>query len=444
MKRLALSLLAALAFGHGRAAAEAPLKPWQSAPVPGGLSRTLDPVLIPGAQLKTFAGKPIVSLRLYAARGGQLVPVPFQIDERNRDGEYVLTEGPEKSQDEDKGLLDANDELVFMAMDLGERFQGADNLPDADFRKELIVRDPLDGKRAYAYLYYFPANPPPRSSTDYVIYDAATDETRTRTFAIGFDRKIKFAINRIRTRLEDGSYSENRTDIMKIRMTAKVMGLEITRDQTDFSSTLGGWIDGPVRVVKYSGMNVRLVAFLRSPKLWNYAFFYPYVFSYDFAVKTPFAIPKVTSSFKLVAGIDFTDARGAEMFSTGFPKPYVVSGNPRNPDLAAVNAGGYSSGFIAVKYLGMHFLTRIITPKDVPLIPDIYLVDDPEHEDPPENFKGAMPGLYFNVKNWENVYSTDFSIRNLVIVTDEFTPGDEKNFFRKRDTALVLDNPDPA
>ncbi len=441
---LATALWAGAFANSASAETAVPLKPWQSPPVPGGLDRPIDPVIIPGSQLHTFAGKPIASMRIYSVREGKLVPIPYQIDEKNEDDEYVLTSGPEKSKDEDKGLLDANDELVFMASDLGERMTSGDDLPEVLFRKELIIRDPVDGKRAYAYLFLFGGTPPAPSPVDYVTYDPEADEGRTRTFSLGFDKKLKFAIKTVRTRLADGSFSENSVDIMKIRMNAKVLGFDLTRDQTDFSSKRGGWIDGPVRAIKYSGMSVRLVAFLQSPKLWNYTFFYPYALSYDFDVKTPFPIGKVTSKFSLIGGVDFMDLRGAEIYSTGFPKPYVVTGVAGSKDLEAVNAGGYSTGFVAVKHRDMYFLTRIITPKDVPLIPDIYLVDDPGLNDPPEYQPGAVPGLYFNIRNWENVFATSFKIKNFVIVTDQFVPGDEKAFFKKFDTALVLDNPDPG
>ncbi len=403
--------------------------------------REIDVVFIQGAQIESLLGKPIANLRLYAVQEGALAPIPFQIDERNEDGEYVLSAGRKKSKDEDKGLLDANDELVFLAADMGPQRAAAHGLPRASQERELVLRDPINGEQGYAYLFFFGAAPPPPSATDYVTYDPPSDITYTRGFTMGFDPKYRFAINLLGRPRPHFDPKANPVDILKIRMDATIFGFHVTRHQEDFNTKLAGWIDGPIRVIKWTGMNMRVIAFVRSPRIWNYTFFYPNSFSYDFGIKTPVAIPRVAGRLDLHAGMDFSNLRGAEIYGSGFERPYVVTGTPGDPAIAKINENPDRNDFFAVKWEGVWWLCRIRFPSNVPLEPGLYLTDDAGLADPPENTPGAVPGVYFRLSNWMKVYEKDFMIRNFVIVTDRFTPGSEGEFFARQDRPVFLVDP---
>src|SRR5690349_4831174 len=86
------------------------------------LTRTEDWVTVTGAQLPRLKGKHKDRIRLYAQKNGALQPIAFQIDEKNAEGNYCFSEGPQDLivKDADGGLVDDNDELVFMAKDSGD------------------------------------------------------------------------------------------------------------------------------------------------------------------------------------------------------------------------------------------------------------------------------------------------------------------------------------
>jgi hypothetical protein len=86
------------------------------------LTRTTDPVTVPGHKLRLLHGNKIDRLGLFVFDGKALRPIPFQIDER-RDGQYVYTHGEIASTDTDDGALDADDELAFICADAGPRLQ---------------------------------------------------------------------------------------------------------------------------------------------------------------------------------------------------------------------------------------------------------------------------------------------------------------------------------
>ncbi|MEZ0227060.1 MAG: hypothetical protein ACAI25_00425, partial [Planctomycetota bacterium] len=80
------------------------------------LTRTEDWVTVTGSQLPRFSGKHKDRIRLFAQKNGSLQPIAFQIDEKNAEGNYCFSEGPADLivKDSDGGLVDDNDELVFM------------------------------------------------------------------------------------------------------------------------------------------------------------------------------------------------------------------------------------------------------------------------------------------------------------------------------------------
>lgn len=109
-----------------------------------------DPVTVLGADLESHLGAPLDELVLYAYEGGVWRPVPFQIDE------VVITGSAYVSYED--GLLDENDELVFIGTDAGES-AAAENWPEDEEarlhpRYAITVTDSLAGNsQGWVYLY---------------------------------------------------------------------------------------------------------------------------------------------------------------------------------------------------------------------------------------------------------------------------------------------------
>ena len=143
---LAVVLIWLMTTGLSAAPEQAHLKP-QAA-----LARFDDPVVITGTRFPAFSGVPLTQLVVYANRGGEWAPIPFQIDEVNISGTYVIS---------DDGLLGNRDELVFMAGDAGANANAADWPVDSSARLNpryaITVTDPLSAsQQAWAYLYRSP------------------------------------------------------------------------------------------------------------------------------------------------------------------------------------------------------------------------------------------------------------------------------------------------
>ena len=114
--------------------------------------RDLDPVIISDNNIIGLTGASINEIYVYAYNASENIwrPIPFQIDEKDNTVDYWLSNP--------NGIFDNNDELVFMAKDMG------DQAPDGSYwiddpiskdkeRVEITVTDPVDSRQAWVYVY---------------------------------------------------------------------------------------------------------------------------------------------------------------------------------------------------------------------------------------------------------------------------------------------------
>ena len=264
--------LAVLALGLAGAA-------WGQQPglmaAPRTLKRRVDSVLIKGAVLgQRILGTPKHLVRVYACKGGIMLPITFQLDERTQAGGYCYDQGPAalRVQDEDKGKVDANDELLVLAREVGDRAAPAALrlVPGHAAVQEVELSDPLDGTKAWIYVYRFAPGPavPPPVTTDLVSLTVQPREDAEE--AVCTYRGEGFTFTNSRTpnnqvratsasfKRADGTMSPSPIDCSFMRGVATFMWVEVVRHSSDSKVQLGGWIDGPIRVVAQSLLKVYL------------------------------------------------------------------------------------------------------------------------------------------------------------------------------------------
>lgn len=162
-----------------------PAREAQASTTSSPISRPHDPAVLTGAQLPTMIqGEPISELRLFAFDGSNWTAIPFQVDELNSNGEYVGSGYDD--QDGGLGLLDANDELVFMGANSGFLATCADLLDPSGEQVERVViqvQDSLNAETGYVYLYHDASLY--ISPESYVTWSDAT-QTITGTYGSGY------------------------------------------------------------------------------------------------------------------------------------------------------------------------------------------------------------------------------------------------------------------
>lgn len=240
------------------------------------LQRTVDPVIISAEILPDLMGIDIDSIRVYAFQQGKAVPVPFQVDQRDSRGDWVwdvvyrepvvideedrdivtmripVSRGPGTVDDQDprgEALLDANDVLVFMAEDLGDRNTNPRDDFDTAMVLEIEVSDSALLTSGWMYVIWQGESPPPRSSARYMHYGRNGEKVvQSPLYHFHYSDHHAALIHNLEV--------NGRPIIDRIRITGEIslnlpfFGTPIAFDEEDVIGYTEGYIAGPVRIVK--------------------------------------------------------------------------------------------------------------------------------------------------------------------------------------------------
>ena len=222
-----------------------PLAPEQPRAAVQAWTRTLDPVIVTGSQLPLFSGVALADLFVYAYDGSTWNVVPFQFDEVNSEGSFVPFEN---------GLLDANDQLVFMAADLGGMATPYEWPDDADSknhsRYEVRVTNPLNAaEEGWVYVYHSATLAP--TFAPYVTWDSASNSIAASTYIIGYTPSDHLGIDS----LQLNGHAGDVLDRSKFRLSGECFtedNWEQFDIREDSQEVINTWsppdIPGPVRV----------------------------------------------------------------------------------------------------------------------------------------------------------------------------------------------------
>jgi hypothetical protein len=216
------------------------------------LDRNLEPVSICGADVGSLVGTSIEHLFVYtytgADWGGQ---IPIQVDEVTATDSYTTTED---------GLLDANDEIVFMAMDLGDQAPDmaslSTTLPISATWFEIEVTDPTDpAKKGWAYLVRSSVLTS-SMSTDYVDYMTATQRITTSHYELG--------LATTHSGLDYLALSGSSVDVLdrtklRVALDTPLGPVTLTEDDPTEVPPVVLVKDGPVRLILERGVSISSV-----------------------------------------------------------------------------------------------------------------------------------------------------------------------------------------
>ncbi len=361
------------------------------------IGRIMDQVVIQGSRLEATDGTEIGSLRLMAFKDGAAQCVPFQIDEKTKAGDYVM-ERPNGKKDKDDGKLDANDELVFMAHDAGDKGDPASSLENVSAVSEVCLKDPRNGASGWAYLVAFSADPPPLSSVSYMKYEEKKnyDELTTPYYVLHFPKNNVFISDIIITP-EAGGNGKDIMDRIKMRSGLSALGgvVEIERNEDDFVHEILGVSRGPVRIIRQTSTRIVLLLSLKSPSVIVNGSFYPCSFEFPSMLSLPFRMDMVASDAFIRQGWDLTlNAKGLKFYTSINPdKPVIMDGkmSPEEEELA--KSRDTLQWALGTGETGT-FLFKGVWDESSPISALLYYEDDLERLEPPEEVPGVMGFAY--------------------------------------------------
>jgi hypothetical protein len=280
--------------------------------------------LLEGKQAALFLHRPLASFRVYAFRAGAVVPIPFQLDERDRREHWVLDQGPRQNTDTLPGIFDENDVIVVMNRDLGERGDLTRLPAGATLWGEVRVggaAEPL----GFAYIGMF-EQPPPLSLPETVParYEEATDRVYAERYTLEFRAPLPKHIAFVETQGELGVNAIAGVHAVgEVRFLGGLITLHKT--EADIQAELLGYKSGPVRAIRRARYWIPLPLGFRTTGRVDLLFYRDFV---EGTAMLKIGIPPslVLASGELQAYFDFLRQDGARVLLEGATPSEPVDG----------------------------------------------------------------------------------------------------------------------
>jgi len=363
------------------------------------LTRKNDPLVLPGDLISLFHGVQNRHLRLFSHNGNQFSIIPFQIDERDPEGEFILTNGEAAGKDVDNGLFDHNDEIVWLAKDTGGRVSKSEWMSLGDRSTEIVIIDPKDeSQKGWVYLIHFPENPPPLSPKDYVRYTPGDEIVQSDYYTLKYMKGSPFYMDIICPE-EAGGSGEDFFDRVKVRLSVEAFFhlIHIDKSEEDFKSFVIGWKDGRVRVLRRVENYFRILFNLSSPSIFSVNEYYERLTYTPVQLTIPFRLKWVFNTFGInnwtwrIYG-DFPGLKGGLAYTDRNLDGFHFTGNHSSEYIeTTIDTSRFHWGYNTKEGVGIWF-PNLLLPEMLYGIVTLYVVDNESYLDPPEDTPGLIGG----------------------------------------------------
>ena len=384
------------------------------------LKRWPDPVVFYGKDLPGWAGRRLADLRVFACHLGKFVPIPYQFDEITPEGNKVLPDGgPEANPQDGNGLLDPQDEFLFMAHDVGDRVQPGQWIDGFDQVVEITIKDPKDGGTGWCYLLLFNHNPPQPSPLHYATHNDKYNQhynfyvfsqNQFKVHGGKCDRQI---FNQ-KWKIPDyaGGTFTNFIDRLKFRVRVRLFfgSVKITTTEDDVSGDTLALRDGPVRCNRRCWGQVMLPLGFKTPKVISDIIGYDTMFVCPVELSVPINPGLVLTDFTMYSGTDLNqNAFGCYWYNSNNLSGFYIDGKTTEDEKKMNRA--LDQWRLVTGPWGTMMNRSIWDPGFMRQAKiDIQFTDDGSVDDPPEYYPGQM-GMAYN-------YSTVANLKSGVYVTE--------------------------
>lgn len=361
-------------------------------------------VVLSGSTLTPLIGASVRKISLYADQGGGLSPITYQIDRRDKKDRYILGDEQDNETSSSDFILDNNDEIVFIKKEAGKRLVKSSATAFQNELVEIEIKDTALEPSAWVYARI--SNEPNQlHKVKYITYDPSTDTVFNNLYKIGFSKRLPFFIETLSWNLGHAeSWSANVIDTMKIRHKGDLFGfIPFERTGADYDSKLTKFKAGPLRVIRRTENRVRVLWTLKTPVVYVDYVMTPNGFFMDTIIDIPFKIGLFFSNVETFNTIDWNNDPNLPQLKILPPNSQttlIIDGkmSPEESDFNQLNADNLS---IKSSLGTMH--VRIDIPDDFPIKPWLYLRDNIDEPDAPENIPGQFGNLGFKTTGWENI-----------------------------------------
>ncbi|MBN2189498.1 MAG: hypothetical protein JW699_08585 [Chitinispirillaceae bacterium] len=272
------------------------------------------PIVLNGAMLPDFIGAPLSGLRVIDGCG---IGIPFQVDEKTVDGEYICPEGRRPNTELANGRLDPQDEIVFL-------WEDADSCGTGEDTCDTIAEDSADGGAEPVTMAQGPVkrrawvvidSSIPLSAVSYCSYDHSFEYLRTPYYY------AQFAPNRFHFTRAGVMDFESReyvhlTKELRVEMIFKILWglIPVRYTEESIVCRVKRYKTGPVRLIRRGDLYINLGFGIKTSKAVVYQMCYPDVVKVPVTVHVPVRFKSVCSD----AYIEMTPVIRSEVAERNF------------------------------------------------------------------------------------------------------------------------------
>ncbi len=354
-------------------------------------------IIIPGKDLPKMLGKKIEGFRLFSYQKDTLVPIPFQIDQKDSDDRWIWDRtfqgGRTHDADDPEGerLLDGNDLLVFLTRDIGNRDPSVRRHGMDRRTEEIQVMGSTGETAGWAYLVYYESSPPALSSVRYMRYLPDERKIVSPVYEIRYSPKHIALLQDLRL---NGRPILDRLKIRgKARLKLGFLKTTMHFNEEDIGGYLEGVIDGPVRTVLRTVNYVRLPLGLRTPRINCDHFYYPHHSEVPLVLSIRFLVDRAS----LLLTADYQGYPFRRVFLDGITNPVPVGPEGASSGHGATERKG---NWIALDGDYGTVIHLLKLPEEVRQHATIslYLLDNAGAGNTPEEYPGSEPEAGFTIR----------------------------------------------
>ncbi|PCI50474.1 MAG: hypothetical protein COB51_03295 [Moraxellaceae bacterium] len=282
-------------------------------------TRAMQVIIIKGEKIPTLLNQASDDYSIMAVSGDKLTAIPFQFDDWNERG-FPYVPGGTLKIDGVEGIIEPQDELVFMLRDLGPQADDVlKNLEEGSLLAELAFVE--DGVERYAYIVKGNSQ---RSDKKYTYYNIETGLLKTTKYSLQTDPDNLLVWSDM---LYEGYEGGTKTilDTMKLRVKARLGFIKATISNNLIPSEVVAVKNGPVRSLialdaSISIFGVALADAGASVTMTDQTLQFPVYLT----------IPKaasILSNLLLEVSLDFNDMPDAKVRTELGPKEPILAGN---------------------------------------------------------------------------------------------------------------------
>lgn len=287
---------------------------------PPSPARFLEVIVMKGKQLPTLLNKPVVDYSVMAVHNGKLSPIPYQFDDKNIRG-LTYVEGAKLAVDGKAGVLEENDELVFMYKDMGIKTDAQlQTLSSGKIISELEITE--KGSSRYAYVV---AGNTERSDKTYTHYDIKTGLVDTESYTLQLNPKnLLIWSDWIIKGFTGTASAPNILDTMKVRVKAKLGFIGATLHNGLVPAKTLAVKNGPVRTIIEADASVSILG-IHLAKAGVSTTFTAQTIEYPVFAALPKAAG-ILSTLIIDVTLDYVDFEGSRYRTALGPKEAMITG----------------------------------------------------------------------------------------------------------------------